>query len=285
MLIVSTASAQEVVDTTIKPVVYPKEFTAQLNLVYTKVNGWDGRMDLYMPPNTNQPTPVLINIHGGGWNHGNKEQQGGFNIFFKEGFAVANIEYRMTPQATAPAAIEDTRCALIYLIQNAQKLNIDVNKIIIMGGSSGGHLALMGGLLGNNSTFDNNCTGIKNIKVAVIIDKYGITDVWDWGYGKNITSKSAISWLGEKKKDSLFASSVSPINYVNKFSPPTLIIHGDTDPTVPYQQSVELYKKFQSVGVKSEFITVPGGLHGKFDKEKNSELNIAIMKFIADVIN
>lgn len=121
--------------------------------------------------------------------------------------------------------------------------------------------------------------------MAVIIDKYGITDVWDWGYGKNITSKSAISWLGEKKKDSLFASSVSPINYVNKFSPPTLIIHGDTDPTVPYQQSVELYKKFQSVGVKSEFITVPGGLHGKFDKEKNSELNIAIMKFIADVIN
>ena len=54
----------------------------------------------------------MINIHGGGWNHGVKESQTGFNTFFKMGFAVANIEYRMTPQATAPAAVEDTRCAL-----------------------------------------------------------------------------------------------------------------------------------------------------------------------------
>ena len=281
---VSIASAQEVVDTTIKPVVFPKGFTAQLNLVYTKVNDWDGRMDVYLPPKESKPTPIVINIHGGGWNHGTKEQQTGFNTFFKAGFAVANIEYRMTPQATAPAAIEDTRCALIYLIKNSVSLNIDVNKIIIMGGSSGGHLALMGGLLGSNSIFDTNCLGIKNARVAVIIDKYGITDVWDWGYGKNITSKSALTWLGDKKKDSLFAASVSPINYVNKLSSPTLIIHGDADPTVPYQQSVALYKKFQSVGVKSDFITVAGGLHGKFDKAKNDELNNAIMKFILEVI-
>ncbi len=281
----SAVSSQAIVDSTIKPVVYPKGYSAQLNVVYIKVNDWEGKLDLYLPPISKQKTPVLINIHGGGWNHGSKDQQGGFNIFFKGGFAVANIEYRMTPQATAPAAIEDTRCALIYLIKNAVALNIDVNKIIIMGGSAGGHLALMGGLLASNSIFDTNCLGIKNIKVAVIIDKYGIADVWDWGYGKNITSKSALNWLGEKKKDPIFAASVSPMSYVNKNSPPTLIIHGDADPTVPYQQSVELYKKYQSVGVKSVFITVPGGLHGKFDKEKNSELNVAIMKFISEVIN
>ncbi|MGO8609857.1 hypothetical protein ACC848_43655, partial [Rhizobium johnstonii] len=81
-------------------------------------------------------------------------------------------------------------CALIYLISNAKKLNIDVNKIVIMGGSAGGHLALMGGLLENNRIFDNNCKSKENIKVAAIIDKYGITDVWDWGYGTNKTSKS-----------------------------------------------------------------------------------------------
>lgn len=108
--------------------------------------------------------------------------------FFKQGFAVVNIEYRLTGQATAPAAVEDTRCALIYLIKNATALNIDVHKIVLMGGSSGGHLALMGGLLGNDHRFDGNCPGVENIKVAAIIDKYGITDVWDWGYGPNITS-------------------------------------------------------------------------------------------------
>ena len=153
-------------------------------------------MDVYLPPKEKGPSPVVINIHGGGWNKGVKESQTGFNTFFKAGFAVANIEYRLTGQATAPAAIEDTRCALIYLIKNAKALNIDVNKIVIMGGSAGGHLALMGGLLANDHRFDKNCPGVENIKVAAIIDKYGITDVWDWGYGPVIKSKSARTWLG-----------------------------------------------------------------------------------------
>lgn len=279
--ILGNVFAQEpAADTAYKPVEFPAGFTAQLNVVYTTVNDWQGKMDIYLPPQAGKATPVVINIHGGGWNHGVKESQTGFNTFFKAGFAVANIEYRLTGQATAPAAVQDTRCALIYLIKNAAALHIDVNKIVIMGGSSGGHLALMGGLLENDHRFDNNCSGTEKIKVAAIIDKYGITDVWDWGYGKRITSKSATNWLGDKKKDSLFARSVSPINYVKKTSPPTFIVHGDADPTVPYQQSVELHKKFIAAGVKTEFITVPGGLHGKFDKEKNSEINAAIMKFI-----
>ena len=267
-------------DTTYKPVEYPAGFTAQLNIVYAKVKDWEGKMDIYLPPKGNEPTPVVINIHGGGWNHGVKESQTGFNTFFKIGFAVANIEYRLTGQATAPAAVEDTRCALICLIRNAKALNIDVNKIVIMGGSSGGHLGLMGGLLGNDHKFDANCIGVENIKVAAIIDKYGITDVWDWGYGTNITSKSATRWLGDKANDKKFAMSVSPITYVNKNSPPTFIVHGDADPTVPYQQSVDLHKKFVEAGVKTELITVPGGGHGKFEKEKNSEINKKIADFL-----
>lgn len=272
---------QTTTDSTYKPVEFPDGFTPQLNVVYTIVNGWEGKVDLYLPPKTNKPTPVVINIHGGGWKNGVKESQGGFSSFFKAGFAVANMEYRMTGQATAPAAIEDTRCVLIYLIKNAAALNIDVKKMVIMGGSAGGHLALMAGLLGNDHRFDTNCPGVENIKVAAIIDKYGITDVWDWAYGPNLTSKSATQWLGDKAKDEAFAKSVSPISYITKNSPPVFIVHGDADPTVPYQQSVELHKKLLEAGVKTAFITVAGGLHGKFDKEKNSEINKAILKFIA----
>jgi len=268
---------------TFKPVEYPAGYTAQLNVVYAKVKDWEGKMDLYLAPKEKGPSAVIINIHGGGWNKGQKESQTGFNTFFKQGFAVANIGYRLTGQATAPAAVEDTRCALIYLIKNAKELNIDPGKIVIMGGSAGGHLALMGGLLGNDHRFDGNCPGVENIKVAAIIDKYGITDVWDWGYGKNVTSKSATRWLGDKANDQKFAATVSPITYVTKNSPPTFIVHGDADPTVPYQQSVELHKKFKEVGVTTEFITVEGGQHGKFEKEKNSEVNKAIMKFILDL--
>ena len=276
-------AAQNNADSTYKPVEYPEGFTALLNVTYTKVNGWEGKVDLYLPPKKNTRTPVVINIHGGGWKNGVKESQGGFSTFFKAGFAVVNMEYRLTGQATAPAAIEDTRCVLIYLIKNAKDLNIDVNKIIIMGGSAGGHLALMGGLLANDHRFDTNCPGVENIKVAAIIDKYGITDVWDWAYGPNLTSKSATQWLGDKAKDEAFAKSVSPIYYITKNSPPVFIIHGDADPTVPYQQSVDLHKKLLEAGVKTEFITVPRGLHGKFDKEKNSEINKAIIKFIAEL--
>jgi len=60
-------------------------------------------------------------------------------------------------------------------------------------------------------------------------------------------------------------------------------VHGDADPTVPYQQSVKLHDKLVAVGVKTEFVTVPGGQHGKFEKEKNSEVNKAIMAFIKSI--
>lgn len=266
--------------TAVKKVTYPAGFTQQLNVVYTKVNEWEGKLDLYLPPAKTGPSPIVINIHGGGWNKGNKESQTGFSGFFKRGYAVANIAYRLTGTATAPAAIEDTRCALIYLISNATKLNIDINKIVIMGGSAGGHLALMGGLLENNHIFDTNCKGTENIKVAAIIDKYGITDVWDWGYGPIKTSKSATSWLGAKANDKDFARSVSPLYQVKKTSPPVFIVHGDADPIVPYQHSVALKAKLDELGVKNEFITVKGGQHGKFTAEDNSMVNAKIMEFL-----
>jgi dipeptidyl aminopeptidase/acylaminoacyl peptidase len=141
----------------------------------------------------------------------------------------------------------------------------------------------MAGLLENNHLFDTNCLGVEKIKVAAIINKYGINDVWDWAYGPNITSKSATNWLGSKAKDEVFIKSVSPINYITKNSPPIFIVHGNADPTVSYQQSVVLHKKLMDLGVKTEFITVEGGLHGKFEKSKNDEINLAIMKFIAEV--
>ncbi|MET0464159.1 MAG: alpha/beta hydrolase [Chitinophagaceae bacterium] len=283
MMLLSVASFAQVSDTTYKPVEFPAGYTSRIDVVYTKAGDWSGRIDLYLPPVKNGPSPVVINIHGGGWNKGVKESQTGFNSFFKEGFAVANMEYRLTGQATAPAAVEDARCALLYLIANAKELNIDVDKIVVMGGSAGGHLALMAGLLGNDHRFDGNCPGVEKVKVAAIIDKYGISDVWDWGYGKNITSRSATAWLGAKASDKAFAMSVSPLNYVTKNSPPAFIVHGDADPTVPYQQSVDLHKKFVEAGVLTEFVTIKGGLHGKFTKEQNSELNQSIIAFLKKV--
>ena len=283
LLLAGGVWAQEEEAKTYEPVKFPQGYTSQLNVVYTMVGDWEGKMDLYLPPNAKGPTPVMINIHGGGWNHGVKEAQTGFGSFFKQGFAVANIEYRLTPYATAPAAVEDARCALIYIIKNAAALNIDKNRIVIMGGSAGAHLALMAGMLANDHRFDNNCKGVEDVKVAAIISKSAITDVWDWGYGKDIVSKSAINWLGAKAKDEAFAKSVSPVTYVSKNNPPIFMVHGDADPVVPYQQGVLLHNKLEAAGVKTQFITVPGGKHGGFPKENASEISKSIMVFLKEV--
>ncbi|MDI9364122.1 MAG: alpha/beta hydrolase [Flavobacterium sp.] len=274
-------TAQAQTDTAVvKKVVYPKGYEEKIDAVYSQIGDWKGREDIYYNPTAARPTPVVFNIHGGGWNHGVKEGQGGFAAFFKMGFAVANIEYRLTGQAKAPAAVEDVRAAILYVVQHAKELNIDPNKIIVMGGSAGGHLALMAGLLQNDNRFDGAYKHVKGYTIAAIIDKYGITDVWDWAYGPNIRSKSATNWLGDKAKDEAFAKSVSPIYYVKKTSPPTFIVHGDADPTVPYQQSVDLKKKYDEVACKSEFMTISGGKHGGFEKDTNTEMTNAIMAFI-----
>jgi dipeptidyl aminopeptidase/acylaminoacyl peptidase len=135
-------------------------------------------------------------------------------------------------------------------------------------------------LLGNDHRFDGNCKPEVNVRVAAIVDKYGITDVGWWHKGPYKTSKSAAQWLGDKANDEQFVRSVSPVYYISKNSPPVFIVHGNADPTVPYEHSVELKRKLNEAGVKNTFITVEGGLHGKFPKEKNSEINKAIADWL-----
>lgn len=264
-------------ETTYKPVKYPDHFKAEIDLVYTKIDHWEGRMDIYSNPISEKPTPIVINIHGGGWNHGVKESQTGFGYFFKEGFAVANVEYRLVDVSPAPGAIEDLRCALIYLLQHAVELNIDTNKIVIMGGSSGGHLALMTGLLATNNEFDKNCPYDTQIKIAAIINQHAPTDLTLMIQG------SVKRWLGDRYEDMEFIKSVSPLYHVDKNSPPTLIIHGSKDPFVPYEQSVLLYEKLKRNKVITELITIEDGGHGKFSKEKRLMINEKMWRFLAEL--
>lgn len=257
----------------------PENYTAKTDVVYKKAGNWEGKMDLYLPPNQGKPTPIIINIHGGGWNHGSKDQQTGFTSFFKKGMAVANIGYRLVDVAPAPAAIEDVRSVLIYLLKNAKALNIDTDKIVIMGGSAGGHLALCGGYIGDNPIFDVDRGNLKNIKVAAVINKYGIADMVPFSTGDK-AYKSAVKWLGNEAGNVEFMKSVSPVTYITKKTPPTFIVHGDADPIVPYSQSVELYDKLKKNGVKAEFMTIADGGHGKFKDEDKSKLSKAIINFL-----
>ena len=258
-----------------KAVQFPENYNAQIDVVYFEIDNWQGRIDLYTNPNSVKPTPIVLNIHGGGWNHGEKESQSGFSTFFNEDYAVANVEYRLVDVAPAPAAIEDIRCALIYILKNAKTLNIDPNKIVVMGGSAGGHLALMAGLLGNNKAFDTNCEYDGDINVAAIIDKYGINNLVP-----SAKNGSVKRWLGKGYDDPKFVKSVSPLYYVSETSPPVFIIHGDADPIVSYEQSVSLHQKLKEANVQTVFITVKGGQHGKFPKQENQFFQEKLWEFL-----
>ncbi|UXX81362.1 alpha/beta hydrolase [Reichenbachiella carrageenanivorans] len=260
------------------PVPYPQEYEAHLDIVYKTVEDWQGRLDVYTPKVKDNKHPLVINIHGGGWNHGVKESQTGFGFFFDQGFVVANVEYRLESQAKAPAAIEDVRCALIYLLDHADELAIDPDRVVLMGASAGGHLALMAGLLGNNRSLDGDCSYDRQIQIAAIIDKYGVTDLLPLsGLG------SAKKWLGDRAHDPDFVKSVSPLYYVSSQSPSVFITHGDVDPIVPYAQSIALYQKLQAVGVQTELLTVKGGLHGKFSSEEKKKFNEELLIFLKNL--
>ena len=255
----------------------PQNYQAKIDVVYTETDSWKGKLDFYYPTDSAKPSTVIINIHGGGWNHGKKESQRGFESFFKRGMAVANVEYRLESQGKAPAAVEDIRCAMSYLIRNAQELNIDPDKIVLMGASAGAHLALMGGLSENNSLFDDHCGKRTPVKIRAIIDKYGVSDLRPIMFASSVKK-----WLGPESENVVLAGLLSPITLIDTQSPPIFIVHGDADPIVPYVQSQVLYDKLKSYGINSRFITIPGGRHGKFNDDDKRMVMLEIHKFLEE---
>ncbi len=279
---ITLSNAKTIQFSTYKTVAYPAGYVSQIDVIYSQANEAQNRMDIYYPASVSKPVPIVINIHGGGWASGEKESQGGFNIYFNDlGFAVANLEYRMTSHAVAPAAVEDVRCAIMYLAKHAAELNIDPNKIVIQGGSAGGHLALTGGYLGNIDTYDTSCGCYPvDFKVIAVIDKYGPSDLMVFREQYAPCQR----WLGDKVNDDAFVQSISPTYLVNADTPPTYIIHGDVDPTVSYEQSRLLEAKLIEYDIKYQFTTVPGGGHGGFSAEYNTQMNNEIVAFLKDIL-
>jgi acetyl esterase/lipase len=134
----------------------------------------DMHLDVYQVP-SNKPTPVVIQIHGGGWIRGDRPSgSGSFGPFFAAGMSVVAVQYRNAIDAPAPAAVQDVLCAMSWVKKNAAKYNFDPNRVVTWGGSAGGHLALMAGYA-PVSMDPPGCT--DQPKVVAVIDMYGASDV------------------------------------------------------------------------------------------------------------
>ena len=250
------------------------------NIVYSTVDPVSNRLDLYVPKEATKPAPVLVWIHGGGWGRLSKDSVSGQIIPYLEyGWIVVNVDYRLTPVALAPAAVQDCRCVLRWIASNAKRLNADVKRIVLSGTSAGGHLALMTGMLPSGVAYDSLCPATETPRVAAIVNHYGITDVQDLLDRAN-RKGYAVSWIGERPNREAIAKEVSPLTYVRKDLPPVFSVQGDADPTVPYSHAVRLHGALDSLGVPNEFVTIPGGKHGRFTKEENEMIKERIEKFL-----
>ncbi len=251
------------------------------NVTYHIASNQENKLDLYVPRGATGPTPVLMYIHGGGWVGGTKESSVLRILPYLEmGWAVANVEYRLGAVARAPAAVEDGLCALRWVIRNSGQYNLDTSRIVTTGNSAGGHLALTTGMIPASAGLDRECPGNEELSVAAIINWYGITEVGDLLDGPN-TKSYAVEWMGSLENRFEIAERVSPMTYVRAGLPPTLTIHGDADPTVPYQHAVMLHEKLDELGIPNELHTVPGGRHGGFNQEQTLTIFETIRRFLS----
>jgi acetyl esterase/lipase len=244
-------------------------------------------LDLYRPePPVATLRPVVVIIHGGGWAVGDKadaREREFAALMMDEGYVAVSINYTMTAyegeawksprvKGSWPQNICDCKSALAWLVKNAVGLGIDTNRLAIMGGSAGGHLALLTGLSNGTADFGSGCNG--GGKVRCIVDFYGIPDVRRWG-GWAFVDES------ETEHPEIWASA-SPVEHLSACSPPILIVHGTVDKTVDVKLSDEFADILKAKGLPYEYVKVPGAGHafGLHPPGTGVDLGPVVQKFL-----
>jgi acetyl esterase/lipase len=269
-------------------------YEVEPNVTYLVANNYEAKLDVYYPPGSKAPVPVVMTIHGGGWIEGTKEASILRVLpYLQMGFGVVNVEYRLAKVSPAPAAVEDCLCALHWIGRNAKKYHFDLSKVVVTGDSAGGHLALTTTMIPFSAGFENECAADDDgnhkgpwidprPKVAAVVNWYGITDVADMLQGPHIRSY-AVSWLGSVPNREDLAKRLSPLTYVRAGLPPVLTIHGDADRIVPYSHAIRLHDALNKAGVRNRLLTIPGGDHGDFTADQQIVAFEAIHQFLAEL--
>ena len=261
------------------------EFRVIPDITYRQANGVELKIDVYQSRDQREPAPTFIYYHGGGWVAGSKEA----NVlrlipYLEKGWTAVNVQYRLGNVSLAPAAVEDSLCALRWVARNAGQYGFDTSRLVVSGNSAGGHLALTTGMIPPEAELDRQCLGSETPKVAAIVNWYGITDVADLIEGPN-QKGYAVRWLGAQPNRNEIADRVSPLNYIREDLPPVISIHGNADPVVPYDHAVQLHQSLDRSEVVNELITVPNGLHGGFPANEMIRIYDSIFKFLDSNIN
>ncbi|MFC2019920.1 prolyl oligopeptidase family serine peptidase [Chloroflexota bacterium] len=220
------------------------------------------KLDIYLPEvPAATPMPAVIWIHGGGWQGGDK-YPGRIRLLAERGFFGASINYRLSDIAPFPAAVEDCKLAVRWLRANAEKYNVDPERIGVWGGSAGGHLVMMVGSADETAGLEGKGGLAKfSSRVQAVCAYYGPSDFN--AIGSPRSNSAHVKFLGgtiEEIPD--IYTLASPVTYVTPDDPPLLLVHGDLDRTVPFNQSEIMLKAYQQAGIEATLIKVSGAGHG-----------------------
>ena len=229
----------------------------------------------YFAADTN-PRPTLMWIHGGGWVAGNKASDISNLIpFLQQGWNVFTVNYRQGPQ-TAPQAVDDVLCAYKYIGEQLTERGQDANNIVVSGGSAGGHLALVVGLI--NARGEHPCKTTHPVKA--VVNWFGITDIALVDEFLNETRPErnyARSWAGSAAQIAKVADAYSPMYLISDNAPPIISVHGTEDTVVPYDQSESFHS---SLNTTNELVTLIGGKHSGFEHDQYVHAYERIFKFL-----
>lgn len=245
--------------------IFGPDWTVTKDVQYGLTN--DETADLYLL--NKGVRPVVIFIHGGGWQAGDKSAyEGRAKKYAMAGFHVVAINYRLAqyndPTTQWNAQLQDCQLAVRWLKHNASTFRIDSTRVGVGGDSAGGHLSLFLGTLNDTVPGDRDTLyPDASPRCLAVLDMFGPNDLTTPDMEETMAPLALFGGQTYEQAPELYKNA-SPIYYINSESSPIVICHGTSDTVVPYSQSVTLDQKLSYLGVYHEFITFNGG--HEFDK-------------------
>jgi acetyl esterase/lipase len=254
-----------------------KDIFIEKDIVYGHAGGVDLKFDLAKPIEGIGPFPIIVFFHGGGWQAGDKSHgHHWIQMFAKSGYVGVTVGYRFAPAFKWPSQVQDAKTAIRYLRANAEALNIDPDRIGVMGESAGGYLALMVGVTDPADDLEGD-GGSPEISSGVhaVVSYFSVSDFTLPGaklsqevetdvmqYYKKPLSEVLADFIGTQDPDDSILTKMSVITYIDKNDPPVQIFQGDTDPFVSVEQAQRLKRALEKANVPHELVLVKGGGHG-----------------------
>ena len=238
------------------------------DIEFAKVGGQALRLDLYLPREKPKP-PLIVWVHGGAWRSGSKSGMP-LGKLVENGYAIASVDYRLSPEAKFPAQIHDIKAAVRHLRGHGAQWRLSSKKIVFAGDSAGGHLAALVGVSNGHIELEGDVghDRAQSSDVQGIIRFYGAANLTtilsqSTPHGLKVRVPALELLLGDMPTNVFaLARLASPVFHVDHDDPPLLLFHGDQDPQMPINQSHELHAAYQKAKAPVQFEVVPGGVHG-----------------------